>query len=129
MDFKPSSSVAMKAKGSQEDILPVTVDDSKGKMLTMLRHLYKNIFALGNALQESRPDISQRLDSIIEGHKWDTKGLNERFANLVLDNVVIQYDRQTDSFITLDLSTGATSDILKSLTTADVKKLLQTESK
>ena len=128
-DYKPTTSVAMKPKGDKDDILPVTKDDSKGKMLAMLRHLYKNIFALGNALQDSRPDISQRLDMIIEGCKWDTKGLGDRYANLVLDGKVIQYDKNTQSFFYVDLTTGDVSEMFNALNSDDVKKLLTVAKK
>jgi hypothetical protein len=126
MDYKPSTSVAMKVNGNQEDILPVTKDDTKGKMLNMLRHLYKNIFALANALQDSRPDLAQKLDSIIEGHKWDTKGLNERYSHIIVDSILIQYDKQSNTFATLDINTKETSEIMNALTTDDVKLLLAT---
>lgn len=124
MDYKPSTSVAMKASDNKDDIIPVTKDDTKGKMLNMLRHLYKNIFALANALQDSRPDIAQKLDAIIEGHKWDDKGLNERYAIIIVDDKIIQYDKQSDTFITLDINTGDTSDVITPLTTDEVKKII-----
>jgi len=110
----------------KDDIIPVTIDDTKGKMLSMLRHLYKNIFALANALQDSRPDIAQKLDAIIEGNKWDTKGLGDRYSIIIVDNILIQYDKHTDTFITLNLETKDTSDILQALTTDDVKQLMAT---
>lgn len=119
MMYKPTTSVTMKVTNN-DDIIPVTVNDSKGKMLGMLRHLYKNIFALANALQESRPDIAQKLDAIIEGNKWEIKDLDERYALFTLDDYIIQYDKTSDSFAYLNLTTHEQSDVFNALTTKEI---------
>jgi hypothetical protein len=107
MNFKPSTSIVFGGDNeAMKDLMPFTKDDSKSKLLNALRHFYKNLFAFTNAIETARPDVARVMDSILEGNTWKSKGLDERFSHIILDDYIVQFDRNTSTFAVLDKNTA-----------------------
>jgi hypothetical protein len=106
-DFKATtSSVFGGSNEAIKDIMPFNKDSSQATLLNALRHFYKNLFAFTNAIEPARPDIANIMDAIVEGNAWKTKGLDERFSHIILDDYIVQFDRNSNTFAVLDKNTA-----------------------
>ena len=62
------------------------------KLKLLVKSLWTHLHTLANYLDNSRPDISKAIDSVLEGNEPDIYGIRQRFSYYICDNMVIVHD-------------------------------------
>ena len=78
------------------------------RLKLLVKSLWKHFHTLANYLDNSRPDISKAIDSVLEGNEPDIYGIRHRFSYYICDNVVVVHDGM-DNSIKFMSKTGAKS--------------------
>jgi hypothetical protein len=67
------------------------------KLKLLVKSLWTHFHTLANYLDSSRPDISNAIDSVLEGNEPDIYGIRQRFSYYICDNVVVVHDGKDNS--------------------------------
>ena len=86
---------------------------SKGKKLTLIKFIIKNIENLSNALQSTRPDISAAFDSLKNGQSHPTKYLENKILSAIFHTNIIQHNSATGKFNRICLQNRTNHDDIK----------------
>ena len=73
-------------------------DMSHYSLKVLVKRLWENLHALANTVESDRADISQAIDQILSGEKWDVNQLRSRYNYFYRNGEVIQYDSRTNEF-------------------------------
>ena len=73
-------------------------DMSHYSLKVLVKRLWENLHTLANTVESDRADISQAIDQILSGEKWDVNQLRSRFNYFYRNGEIIQYDSRTNEF-------------------------------
>ena len=73
-------------------------DMSHYSLKVLVKRLWENLHTLANTVESDRADISQAIDQILSGEKWDVNQLRSRYNYFYRNGEVIQYDSRTNEF-------------------------------
>ncbi len=73
-------------------------DMSHYSLKVLVKRLWENLHTLANTVESDRADISQAIDQILSGEKWDVNQLRSRYNYFYRNGEIIQYDSHTNEF-------------------------------
>lgn len=62
------------------------------RLKLLVKSIWTRFHTLANHLDNSRPDISKAIDSVLEGHEPDIYGIRQRFSYYLCNNMVVVHD-------------------------------------
>lgn len=123
----------MRPKSTEEvdlvgDLLERFSTLNKGGKLNVIKGVYRNLRNLANELQDTRPDISNAIDGILDGHSLSLSHLIPRKLVAVYGGNIFEHDAATGYMTRITLDDQKKHTDIKPLSLEEVKSCMKTNS-
>jgi hypothetical protein len=68
------------------------------QLKVLIKRLWLNLQALANVLDHKHRDISQVLDKIMDGNRWNKKDLDDRYLYCFYHTFIVRFDTLEKNF-------------------------------
>lgn len=104
----------------QFDAVPFVDDMTQHQLKVMIKRIWINIQAIATKLDDSRPDVANLLDMLLDGQKLNVNGIRDTAQYFQINNNLVQYDAKNNTITVID-SNGKI--VLENITGHDYKTI------
>ena len=91
-----------KKKSDPFEMVDFVHDKTPHQLKVIIRGIWKNMLDMATTLEDIRPDITEMIDNLLEGHKINPKHLREAKQFFKVGDAIVEYNSVTNTITILN---------------------------